>query len=107
MEQEKVMVKAHVLLDENVKMVAELLKVLANQNRLLILDALIEQPMTVGEIGRRVDGITQSALSQHLSVLRAHRILDSEKNGQSITYFISDHRVELIFDVLRDNYCVD
>lgn len=92
-------------MEEKAKKIAELLKVLANENRLLILCALMQQSMTVGEISKFVPNITQSALSQHLSVLKAHGILDFQKNGQSVTYFIEDHRVEEIIHVLKKYYC--
>lgn len=84
---------------------AELLKALANANRLMILCALVKQPMTVGELSRVVPNITQSALSQHLALLKMHRILDFDKSGQSITYSIADHRVEEILYVLQEHYC--
>lgn len=90
---------------ENAKKVAELLKVLANENRLMILCVLIEAPQTVGKLYEKVPNITQSALSQHLAILKAHGILDCSKSGQSITYSIADHRVEAVLDVLKKHYC--
>ena len=92
-------------MEEKAKQVAELLKVLANENRLLILCSLIESPMTVGELSKTINTITQSALSQHLALLKAHRILDSTKNGQSITYFIHDDRILSVIEILRQTYC--
>ena len=92
-------------MEERAKQIAELLKVLANENRLMIFCGLMERPMTVSEIAKRVPKITQSALSQHLALLKAHRILDSDKSGLSITYFIADHRVGEIIHTLRKHYC--
>lgn len=92
-------------MEEKAKVVAELLKVLANENRLLILCVLLEGPMTVGEIGEQIPPITKPALSQHLSLLKSHGILDSIKKGQNVTYFIHDHRVEAVLDVLKCHYC--
>lgn len=63
-------------MEEKAKQIAELLKILANENRLLILCALMEQPMTVNKISEKVPNITQSALSQHLGHFKAHGILD-------------------------------
>lgn len=94
-------------MEERAKQIAQLLKVLANENRLLILCALMERPMHVGEIAGYVPNITLSALSQHLSLLKAHGILDFSKSGQSITYSIADHRVEEIIHVLKKYYCGD
>lgn len=92
-------------MEKKAKQVAALLKVLANENRLMIFCALMQRPMTVGEIAAYVPTISQSALSQHLSVLKAHAILDFQKAGQSVTYTIADHRVEEIIRVLRQYYC--
>jgi len=90
---------------QEAKQIAELLKVLANENRLLIFCALLEQPLTVSKIARYVPNITQSALSQHLTLLKAHNILDYKKTGQNVTYFIADKRVEKIINVLGKYYC--
>ncbi|NLB29454.1 MAG: helix-turn-helix transcriptional regulator [Clostridiales bacterium] len=92
-------------MEARAKQIAALLKVLANENRLMIFCALMGQPMTVGEISTHVPNITQPALSQHLSLLKAHGMLDSSKSGQNVTYSISDHRVEDIIHVLKKHYC--
>jgi DNA-binding transcriptional ArsR family regulator len=92
-------------MEEKARKIAELLKVLANKNRLMILCALIESPQSVGKLAEKVPNITQSALSQHLAILKAHGILDYSKSGQSITYSIADHRVEAVLDVLKKYYC--
>lgn len=92
-------------MQKKAKHIAELLKVLANENRLIILCALMEQPMTVGRIYDKIPSITQSALSQHLALMKAHGILNSTKTGMNITYTIADHRVEEVINVLRKHYC--
>ena len=90
---------------ERAKQIAELLKVLANENRLMIFCALMQGPMVVNKIAESVPNITQSALSQHLTLLKAHGILDFTKVGQNIIYSIADHRVEEIVNVLKKYYC--
>lgn len=92
-------------MEEKAKQIAELLKVLANENRLMIICALMERARTVGEIAGYVPNITQSALSQHLGVLKAHGILDNRKDGQNVEYSIADHRVEAVIGVLKQYYC--
>lgn len=92
-------------MEQRARQIAELLKMLANENRLMIFCSLMDGPMTVGEIGKKVPGITQSALSQHLGLLKAHGILADQRMGQSVTYRIADHRVEDIIHVLRKHYC--
>ncbi|MCL2179262.1 MAG: metalloregulator ArsR/SmtB family transcription factor [Proteobacteria bacterium] len=92
-------------MEARAKKIAELLKVLANENRLMIFCGLMERPMTVSEISKCIPKISQSALSQHLSLLKAHGILDSNKNGQNVTYAIADSRVGEIIHVLKKHYC--
>ena len=92
-------------MEQRAKEIAELLKVLANDNRLSILCELIRGPRTVGTLGVSVPGIGQSALSQHLALMKAHGILDSVKAGQNVTYFIADRRIEAVIGVLRQQYC--
>ena len=90
---------------DNVKDIAELLKVLANENRLLIVCNLLKKTMTVSELHKNINTLTQSALSQHLAILKAHKILDSCKCGLSITYTLKDDRVRNVMQVLKENYC--
>ncbi len=92
-------------MEERAKQIAQLLKVLANEKRLLIVCALMEQAMTVGEIAKYVPNITQSALSQHLAMLKAHGILSFEKTGLNITYSMADNKVADIILTLKKNYC--
>lgn len=92
-------------MDEQAKKVAELLKILANANRLLILCALIESPLTVGEIYTHTPNITQSALSQHLNHLKTAGILDSERSGMNVVYSIADERVIALIKALEYHYC--
>lgn len=94
-----------ILLKDNVKDISELLKVLSNENRLMIVCYLLESPMTVSELHQNINSLTQSALSQHLALLKAHRILESNKNGLSITYSIKDERIRNVMKVLKENYC--
>lgn len=92
-------------MEEDAKFLAELLKVLANENRLLIVCFLMKQPMSVGKIGEKIPNITQSALSQHLSLLKAHGIVDNEKHGQSVIYSIADIRIKEVILVLKKHFC--
>jgi len=92
-------------MEHKAKQIAGLLKVLANEYRLLILCELIEEPKTVSALGDKMPDITQSALSQHLALMKAHGILDHSKAGQSVTYSIADHRVEEVIFQLKKHYC--
>lgn len=92
-------------MEEKAKQVAELLKLLANENRLLLLCALLEHPMTVGELGEHTPKIGQSALSQHLRALRSAGLVADRRNGQYVVYSVADERVRVLLAVLREQYC--
>ena len=93
------------MIEEKAKTMAELLKVLANKNRLLILCSLMQGAKTVSQIGEYIPTITQPALSQHLNLLKMAGILESNKQGQNVSYSIADHRVEEVLLVLKQYYC--
>lgn len=90
---------------DKTKQISELLKVLSNENRLLIVCYLIDKPMNVSELHQKLNNLTQSALSQHLSILKAHKILDSNKSGLTITYLIQDKRIIKLIESIKMNYC--
>lgn len=92
-------------MEDHAPEVAELLKLLANQNRLLILCALARQPQTVTQIAQRVPLISQSALSQNLTRMRAAGVLTSEKSGLNVYYSIADARVLSVMAAIEQNYC--
>ncbi len=90
---------------EQIKIIANLLKVLSNDNRLTIICKLLEQPLTVGELQTSLGHISQAALSQHLSVLKANQLVSCEKNGMHITYAIADERLRKVIETLKLTYC--
>ncbi|GLC78906.1 ArsR/SmtB family transcription factor [Lacrimispora brassicae] len=92
-------------MEEQAKKIAELLKILANEHRLLILCALIKGPLTVGEIHKFTPNITSSALSQHLNQLKTAGILSSEKLGMNVEYRIYDQRVTALIGAIKEHYC--
>ncbi len=86
------------------KEVANLLKVMANENRLLILCELAKEPMSVSALLDKLQ-ITQSGISQHLAILKANGILDYDKKAQTIVYSIKDERIYKLMETLRELYC--
>ena len=85
--------------------VADLLRALANDRRLLILCKLVELgEATVGTLAEEV-GLSQSAMSQHLARMRDEEIVAFRREAQSIWYRIADPRVEALFATLHRLYC--
>ena len=83
---------------------AQLLKALGNEQRLLILCNLLERPMSVGELNERGD-LSQSALSQHLALLRDAGLVETRREAQSIHYSLPCGPVTKIKALLQDIYC--
>jgi ArsR family transcriptional regulator, virulence genes transcriptional regulator len=84
---------------------AALLKLLANERRLLLLCLLAStREMTVGALADAV-GISQSALSQHLALLREHGLVACRRDGQTMHYSIADPAAERFLTTLKDIYC--
>ena len=81
---------------------AALCPLLANGNRMVILCHLMTGPMNVGQLHKRLKGITQSALSQHLTLLRANRIVECDKQGQSMVYKIVDQRAIRLIETVEE-----
>lgn len=92
-------------LREKAQTIASLMAQLANENRLLILCALLDGPKTVGELGESVPNITGPALSQHLHKLKDGGLVQAEKHGQFVTYSIKDSRLQALMAVLKEQYC--
>ncbi|MDP5070122.1 MAG: metalloregulator ArsR/SmtB family transcription factor [Congregibacter sp.] len=82
-----------------------LLKALANKNRLMILCLLSEGELSVGELQSRLL-LGQSALSQHLAVLRQDKLVRTRRASQTIYYSLADKRSASIIELLHDMYCV-
>jgi ArsR family transcriptional regulator, virulence genes transcriptional regulator len=86
---------------------AQLLKLLGNEKRLLILCFLAARgEMTVGEIVAVVK-LSQSALSQHLGKLRADGLVAFRRNSQTLHYRVADVRTLQILKLLKELYCND
>jgi DNA-binding transcriptional ArsR family regulator len=83
---------------------ARLMKALGNEQRLLILCNLLERPLSVGELNERVQ-LSQSALSQHLAVLREQRLVQTRREAQSILYWLPPGPVTRVMGVLQEMYC--
>lgn len=82
---------------------AELMKLLANDQRLIILCRLSEGELSVSELGQHVS-LAQSALSQHLAKLRAHGVVATRREGQNIYYRLASPTAHKLVGALCDLY---
>ena len=83
---------------------ARLLRALANERRLMILCQLADGERSVGEIQPHV-GLSQSALSQHLAVLREEGVVATRREGQTIWYRIADAAAAKLVATLAEIFC--
>lgn len=81
-----------------------MLRVLANEDRLLLLCQLSQRELCVGELEAML-GIRQPTLSQQLGVLRNEGIVSTRREGKNIYYQVSDPRVLSILGTLYGFYC--
>jgi ArsR family transcriptional regulator, virulence genes transcriptional regulator len=95
------------ILTEQAAAAARMLKLLGNEHRLLILCFLIAQgEMRVGDLVNAV-GLSQSALSQHLALLREDGLVAFRRESQTLYYRVCDPRAARILKLLKDLYCGD
>lgn len=82
-----------------------LLRLLANENRLLLLCHLGgEGEMTVKQLAEAV-GLSQPAVSQHLAMFRAEGLVATRKESQAVFYRLTDTKAARVLMLLRELYC--
>lgn len=85
---------------------ARLLKAMGNEKRLTILYYLLGGELNVGELEEMVH-LSQSALSQHLAVLRSGDVVKTRREAQTIYYSIKNAQVLKILELLNSFYSRD
>ena len=92
------------LLQENAARATALLKSMANESRLLILCQLSQSEMSVGELAEVVP-LSQSALSQHLSLLRREGLVKTRRSSQFVYYSLDSEDVQAVIATLYEQFC--
>ncbi|HET6183294.1 MAG TPA: metalloregulator ArsR/SmtB family transcription factor [Acetobacteraceae bacterium] len=83
---------------------SELLKSLANPHRLLILCQLAEGERSVGELADFLS-VRDTAVSQHLALLRKDGLVSGRRDGQTIFYSLADTPARAVLETLFRIYC--
>src|SRR3970040_1519871 len=83
---------------------ARLLKTLGNEKRLMVLCLLVGGEHSVGELNARLE-LSQSALSQHLAVLREDGLVTTPRDAQTISYSLAEGPAQRIIETLHGIYC--
>lgn len=89
---------------DNAAEAARFLRALAHDGRLMVLCSLAEGECSVAELQRLVP-LSQSALSQHLAMLRREGLVATRRESQRIHYRLSDERVRRVVPLLYELFC--
>ena len=81
-----------------------LMKVLSNQDRLMLLCQLSQGEKRVGEL-EEILGIVQPTLSQQLTVLREEELVTTRRDGKNIYYQIASAQALAVMAVLFEPFC--
>jgi ArsR family transcriptional regulator len=88
------------LTQEITRLHADLCSALADPTRLLLLYALSTEPRNVTELTQDLQ-VPQPTVSRHLKVLREGGLVKAARQGSSVQYQLTDHRVIEALDLLR------
>jgi DNA-binding transcriptional ArsR family regulator len=91
-------------MQQNATEAVTLLKGLANESRLMIMCVLTEGELSVGQLNTRIK-LSQSALSQHLAVLREQGLVNTRRESQTIYYSLADSPAMNVIRLLHEVYC--
>ena len=95
----------HAFMEEGASKAAALLRAVGNERRLLVLCLLIEHgELAVGQLLEQVD-LSPSALSQHLTRMRAEGLIDYRRQAQTLYYRIANPAVAELVATLKRIYC--
>ncbi len=99
-------IKDFTKMQNNAQNATILLKSLANESRLLILCQLAHQEKSVTQL-LDIIPLSQSALSQHLGVLRREKIVKTRRDAQTIYYSIESSKAKAIIKTLYEIFCAN
>ena len=84
--------------------VSELMKVLSNKHRLMVLCQLVEGEKSVGQLARLLC-VREPAMSQQLATLRREGLIKPRREAQTIYYTLARDDVRRLMGFLYDTYC--
>jgi DNA-binding transcriptional ArsR family regulator len=76
---------------------AEMFALLSDPNRVRIIAALAHQELSVGQVAELV-GLSESATSHQLRLLRAQRLVRVRKEGRQVFYMLDDDHIHDLLD---------
>lgn len=88
--------------DDQVVELAEMFRLMSDPTRLRIILACLDRAASVGEMAEGL-GISASLVSHHLRLLRAARLLQSERRGRQVFYVVGDEHIRSMLTDMVDH----
>ncbi len=85
------------LRESNLYILTEFFKMLGNPTRIRILLLLMEQDANVSDLAEQL-GMTQSAVSHQLNLLKSNKLVKRRRDGKMIFYALADEHVEMVIE---------
>ncbi len=85
------------LKESDLYILTEFFKVLGNPTRIRILLLLMEQDANVSDLAEQL-GMTQSAVSHQLNLLKSNKLVKRRRDGKMIFYALADEHVEMVIE---------
>ena len=85
------------LRESNLYILTEFFKMLGNTTRIRILLLLMEQDANVSDLAEQL-GMTQSAVSHQLNLLKSNKLVRRRRDGKMIFYALVDEHVQMIIE---------
>ena len=92
------------LKESNLYILTEFFKILGNPTRIRILLLLMEQDANVSDLAEQL-GMTQSAVSHQLNLLKSNKLVRRRRDGKMIFYALVDEDVQMIIEKGTEHIC--
>ena len=89
---------------DTLEAIVPVLKVLAHPVRLKLIEILLSEQISVGELAKRI-GVPPNVASQHLNTLRAHGVVAAQRQGQTKLYEVIAPEAANIINCIRLHHC--
>ena len=90
--------------ESNLYILTDFFKMLGNPTRIRILLLLMEQDANVSDLAEQL-GMTQSAVSHQLNLLKSNKLVRRRRDGKMIFYALVDEHVQMIIEKGTEHIC--
>ncbi len=92
------------LKESDLYILTEFFKMLGNPTRIRILLLLMEQDANVSDLAEQL-GMTQSAVSHQLNLLKSNKLVRRRRDGKMIFYALVDEHVQMVIEKGTEHIC--